>query len=263
MGANPPSPPAPKTAQIRPAKGNPPEGENARGIVLPMTDPAPKGAPTNPPRLNNDSDFEAYRAYVATIKPEEIRAESLRLLDELKQIGKFNQPEDYQHATLIKDKLAVLKEKANAVGLHATDVPELADSSLLWEIVAAIVAASKVGKGRSGAYVRKWSVPKNVRDKIPKSWGESKPNKKTKDGEKMGERWADPENPKGNRVRIDQGNPNSPYPSQQVDHVVVQSNGKVIGRDGKPIIGSISDNYEQAHIPLSEYSKWKTWNSPN
>ena len=49
---------------------------------------------------------------------------------------------------------------------------------------------------------------------------------------------------------------------QQVDHVVVRSGGKIIGRDGLPIAGRISDNYEAAHIPLSEYENWPTWNSP-
>jgi hypothetical protein len=36
----------------------------------------------------------------------------------------------------------------------------------------------------------------------------------------------------------------------------------VIGRDGQPINGSIQDNYDQAHIPLTEYENWKKWDSP-
>lgn len=48
-----------------------------------------------------------------------------------------------------------------------------------------------------------------------------------------------------------------------MDHVIVRSNGQVIGRDGKPVIGSIKDHAEKVHVPLSEYKKWKSWNSPN
>lgn len=75
----------------------------------------------------------------------------------------------------------------------------------------------------------------------------------------VGYRWNDK---KGNGVRIDQGNPNNSQIYQQVDHVVINSGGKVIGRDGKPISGSIADNGRAAHIPLDEWLKWRTWNKP-
>ncbi|MBK5073799.1 hypothetical protein I2492_13360 [Budviciaceae bacterium CWB-B4] len=84
-------------------------------------------------------------------------------------------------------------------------------------------------------------------DKFPSDWGAT-PNKK-----EVGIRWQDPNN-KGNGVRIDQGNPDVSQPTQQVDYVIVRYNGQVIGRDGKPIQGSIADNAEKAHIPLSEYN---------
>lgn len=51
------------------------------------------------------------------------------------------------------------------------------------------------------------------------------PNKKG-----VGTRWFDPFNP-GKGVTIDHGIPDSPQLSQQVDHVVVRSGGKVIGRE--------------------------------
>lgn len=66
----------------------------------------------------------------------------------------------------------------------------------------------------------------------------------------------------GNGVRVDQGNPNHSLPSQQVDHVVDRRNGQVIGRDGNSIQGSIKQNAENAHVPLSEYQKWGRWDSP-
>lgn len=101
-----------------------------------------------------------------------------------------------------------------------------------------------------------WRVPQSVVDRFPKEW-EVGLNKKG-----VGYRWQDPKN-QGNGVRIDKGNSEVSQPIQQVDHVIVRSNGRVIGRDGKPIEGSIKDSPEQAHIPLSEYQKWKTWNSPD
>lgn len=49
--------------------------------------------------------------------------------------------------------------------------------------------------------------------------------------------------------------------SQRVDHVVVQSGGQILGHDGKPIVGSLDAN-PQAHIPLSDWVKWTSWNTP-
>jgi filamentous hemagglutinin len=101
-----------------------------------------------------------------------------------------------------------------------------------------------------------WNVPDAAIDKIPNEWGESKPNKK-----KEGFRWTDPEN-KGNGIRIDKGDPNHRFTNQQVDHVVINYNGKVIGRDGEPIKGSIRNDADNAHISLSEWQNWQNWNSP-
>jgi RHS repeat-associated protein len=99
---------------------------------------------------------------------------------------------------------------------------------------------------------------KDAASKIPATWGKPIPNRNG-----VGLRWTDPAK-KGtaNGVRIDMANANSPYPSQRVDHVVVRSNGKVIGRDGQPINGSIKEDATNAHIPLSEWSNWRSWNSP-
>lgn len=96
-----------------------------------------------------------------------------------------------------------------------------------------------------------------IKNKIPPEWDKGRPNKK-----KIGFRWQDPKD-KGNCIRIDQGNPNHDKPSQTNDHVQVVSQGKVIGRDGKPIKGSIKEDPENAHIPLEEWLNWKNWNSPN
>ena len=96
-------------------------------------------------------------------------------------------------------------------------------------------------------------------DLIPETWTErkGKPSKNPRSTI-----YEDPNNPKGNRVRVDAGNPNVTNVTQRIDHVVVHSNGRVIGRDGQPIPGNIKENYEQAHIPLDEYNTWSSWNKP-
>ncbi len=107
-----------------------------------------------------------------------------------------------------------------------------------------------------------WEIPSDVLAKIPEAWGPGIPNRKAKKRPaKAGLRWFDPDEDQ-NGVRIDRGNPDSRYPSQQVDHVIVNFGGRIIGRDGNPIKGSIRDNYNDAHIPLSEYRTWKHWFKP-
>ncbi|WP_437974390.1 SpvB/TcaC N-terminal domain-containing protein [Sorangium sp. So ce295] len=100
-----------------------------------------------------------------------------------------------------------------------------------------------------------WAPPAEASAKIPGSWGAANPTKKG-----VGVRWQDPKN-QGNGVRIDRGNPNNSQSLQQVDHVVVNSNGRIIGPDGKPIPGPLSE-HPNAHIPLSDWLKWKSWNAP-
>lgn len=78
---------------------------------------------------------------------------------------------------------------------------------------------------------------------------------------RVGTRWFDPAAPKANGIRVDQGIPGSSWTSQQVDHVVVRSGGRVLGPDGKPIVGSLKDN-PQAHIPVADWLNWTSWNAP-
>lgn len=94
-----------------------------------------------------------------------------------------------------------------------------------------------------------------VQQKLPKDWGSGRANQK-----KTGTRWEDPDNP-GNGVRVDKGDPNSPNPSQRVDHVVVRQNGRVIGPDGQPISGPINAN-PSSHIPLRDWLQWTNWWGP-
>lgn len=95
----------------------------------------------------------------------------------------------------------------------------------------------------------------DARGKLPSSWGPGRPNAKG-----VGTRWSDPAS-QGNGIRVDQGIPGSSFASQQVDHVVVRSGGRILGPDGKPIVGSLSQN-PQAHIPYSDWLGWSSWSTP-
>jgi RHS repeat-associated protein len=103
-------------------------------------------------------------------------------------------------------------------------------------------------------------VPDSVTGKIPGTWGQGQANKK-----KVGWRWRDPDN-RGNGVRWDKGDPRSRWRSQREDHVRVDKDGKVIGRDGQPIEPTAENpnpaSTEGAHIPASEYEKWLNWGEP-
>ncbi|MBE2192560.1 MAG: hypothetical protein IAE83_00110 [Anaerolinea sp.] len=94
-----------------------------------------------------------------------------------------------------------------------------------------------------------------MKQKVPEAWEEAPTRKGT------GWRWRDPSNISGNSIRIDKGDPSNPQPSQQVDHVVIRSNGKGIGRGGVPY-DSIQDNWFDAHIPLEDWLAWQLWNKP-
>ena len=74
-------------------------------------------------------------------------------------------------------------------------------------------------------------------------------------------RYVDPANPQGNRVRVDKGNPESPFPAQQVDHVVIQCDGRTLMRDGSllPPNSRIDEFPAETHIPFDEWLKWKNW----
>lgn len=94
-----------------------------------------------------------------------------------------------------------------------------------------------------------------IKAKLPTGWIE-KPTRKG-----GGWRWIDPFEI-NNQIRIDPGRPNVSLPTQQADHVVINHNGRIIGSEGKPIVGSIDENWELAHIPLVVWLTWTTWYMP-
>ena len=68
-----------------------------------------------------------------------------------------------------------------------------------------------------------------------------------------------------NEIRISKGSKDAEYASRQQDYVKIISNGKVIGRDGIEISSkehAYPSEHPDAHIPLSEWIKWKGWNKP-
>jgi hypothetical protein len=97
-------------------------------------------------------------------------------------------------------------------------------------------------------------VPQAVVDKFPPEFGPAELT--VKDG---GVRWAiGPAHKSPGGVRIDPARTTG-FESQRVPHVVVRSNGRVIGRNGEPLPNG---NSAEAHIPLEEYKTWRTWNHP-
>jgi RHS repeat-associated protein len=158
-------------------------------------------------------------------------------------------------------KSAVAVALTGGVGTVLVVVSTVDTAHDVWNIMAEAAAqedaaAQAPAPAASGAMGANWEVPQEAKDKIPSEWGEGQPNRK---GE--GHRWQDPED-KGSGVRIDKGDPENSQPSQQVDHVVVRDKGRVIGNDGQPINGSIKQNPSQAHIPLSDWLNWSSWNKP-
>ena len=73
----------------------------------------------------------------------------------------------------------------------------------------------------------------------------------------VGWRWRS----KGAEIRVQRGNPASSNPAQRVDYVKITADGKVIGRNGKPITSGKPGQSPESHIPLSEWLNWGSWKS--
>ncbi|MFF4529689.1 polymorphic toxin-type HINT domain-containing protein [Streptomyces sp. NPDC001407] len=103
----------------------------------------------------------------------------------------------------------------------------------------------------------------NGSGKIPNGWsGPNMTSKFRKNASKEGFVWRAPKGQ--DSVRIDRGDPNSQWGTQQVDHVVINSGGRIVGRGGEllPPNARIQDYPAEAHIPLSEWQTWRSWNAP-
>lgn len=100
-------------------------------------------------------------------------------------------------------------------------------------------------------------VKARAKRKLPSAWGRGGPNNKS-----VGWKWSRPGSKGSDIVRIDRGNPRSKFPAQRPDHVRVNYRGRPIGRDGRPIKGSVKKNPEAAHIPYSEWITWRYWYMP-
>jgi hypothetical protein len=99
----------------------------------------------------------------------------------------------------------------------------------------AIDATKRIGPaGDAGATVTK---------QIPSNWS----MKTSKNGQ--GTVFKDPNNPTGNNVRVQGGNPNSPNTSQQAPYVKQTSNGKTVDVNGK----QVDPKSPESHIPKSDF----------
>ena len=148
------------------------------------------------------------------------------------------------------------KETPEQIQGYEKDLSEwkLGASEVVLGVAAGGAGAWSLGV-KAASKIRFMKLIRKAEEKLPDGWVRSA----TKKGE--GVRWQDPSN-KGNGVRLDRGKPQASLPSQRADHVIVNSNGKVLGQDGKGILGRIKDFPEQSHIPAEEWIKWPKWNSP-
>lgn len=94
-----------------------------------------------------------------------------------------------------------------------------------------------------------------IKEKIPSGWLEGPARKGG------GWRWRDPNNA-NNEIRIDPGRAEVSMPTQNINHVVINYNGVIIGRNGIRITGGVKSDPMNAHVPLEEWLSWKDWNSP-
>ncbi|WP_432198781.1 RHS repeat-associated core domain-containing protein [Streptomyces sp. bgisy027] len=128
--------------------------------------------------------------------------------------------------------------------------------------LAAIFAHNGVRKPKPSSGVGPgWFPPGS--GKIPSGWsGPNMTKKYRKDLNKPGFVWRAPKGQ--DSVRIDKGDPNSAHATQQVDHVVINSGGRIVGRGGVllPPNARIQDYPVEAHIPLTEWHTWSNWNAP-
>lgn len=92
--------------------------------------------------------------------------------------------------------------------------------------------------------------------KIPAAWGAGTANTMG-----VGSLWKDPASP-ANSVRVDQASSSSTLDAQHKDYVVVHSGGKLIGADGSALTEGTVGVPESAHIPLSSYLSWSSWDKP-
>lgn len=116
------------------------------------------------------------------------------------------------------------------------------------------------GPTKTAPSFAKQTIWERAAGKVPQNWdGPALTRKAMASEAKFGLRWRDPKS--GSSVRIDRGNPASPFPSQRVDHVVINRRYTLLGPDGLPRVSGLKANPE-AHIPLTDWINWKAWDRP-
>lgn len=120
--------------------------------------------------------------------------------------------------------------------------------SLIGTVKAVIKGAKESKETNIPSGFTKDDVPKNIRDQIPKEWGEGSISKNQK-----GWKWNDPNTP-GAQVRYQQGNPKSPNPAQQQPYVKQSDgNGSFFDINGNTIQAPRPSEAPQGHIPADKF----------
>ncbi|WP_137935468.1 hypothetical protein [Mesorhizobium comanense] len=91
-------------------------------------------------------------------------------------------------------------------------------------------------------------VNQEIMPRIPRGWTVKQ------NGQGFGFTFSDPTR-KQVSIRVDKGDPNSDFPSQQIDHVVVNNGRGVVGVDGN--LTGISIDPLNAHVSMDVYKGWK------
>ncbi|MBY0406768.1 MAG: hypothetical protein K2Q01_03690 [Rickettsiales bacterium] len=118
--------------------------------------------------------------------------------------------------------------------------------SRLGKIGRTIMGRAREKVGEEGATVEPAPKPTNEPlferpEGVPKEWKQMPADKQ------QGTKYIDPKN-SHNDVRIQKGNPSSPYPLQREDYVRWKKDGRWLDKNGKP-----STDPKQTHIPLEEF----------
>lgn len=155
-------------------------------------------------------------------------------------------------AKLIESRMMAAAVTKFAEGATAAQVIQAAQAAARNEAVtlAQTGRGAELGLSQFGA---RMMGDTRVAAKIPESWA-TKPAQK-----KGGIRFSG----KGNDgVRIDKGVPGHILASQRVDHVVVNSRGRMLDANGNPIAGANPSKTAEVHIPLDVWLKWRSWDHP-
>ncbi len=152
-----------------------------------------------------------------------------------------------------RDDLALLGDDISAEEYRDRQIARGGGALLGAGVVGSIILTRGAAAAPLASKYREWRFQRRlneVRQRL-QGWKET-PNRKG-----SGSRFESPLNPKGDRVRVDKGNPKNPLPSQRPDHVVQQVGGTTRDALGNTINAPKPASTPEAHIPLRDWlKKW-------